>query len=164
MRAGADPVVWGLRFPKGTLERFRSASSAERAFDRSQTLKDNVCASPRPKREIFSPRGPSGKCPILATPQDYLPEAVVYEKGCYQHLCSDPGPRPFSGKPTFHSQSILCAPGANDAHRSPAGDPGLLPGPLPGRPRHAEVLLPMPLLRAPPPRDSLPIALSSLTG
>jgi hypothetical protein len=37
------------------------------------------------------------------------------------------------GKPTFHSESILCAPSTRDAHRSPWGNLGLLPGPLHGR-------------------------------
>jgi hypothetical protein len=38
-----------------------------------------------------------------------------------------------SGKPTFHSQSILCAPSTHHAHRSPYGSLGLLPGPLRAR-------------------------------
>jgi hypothetical protein len=37
------------------------------------------------------------------------------------------------GKMTFHSQSGLCAPSTHDAHRSPWGNLGLLPGRLPGR-------------------------------
>ena len=41
--------------------------------------------------------------------------------------------RLLDGKPTFHSQSILYAPRTRDAHRSPWGHLGPLPGPLRGR-------------------------------
>jgi hypothetical protein len=37
----------GSAISQRDLGRFRSVSSAERAFGRSQTLKGNVCASPR---------------------------------------------------------------------------------------------------------------------